>query len=478
MRSNKRTVLWLILIGVLVLALTEGVWFIEARRGARIANQAYRAAKNGDWETAYTLAGRAEAEGETDVRTEISYRKAEALLDAGDSDAAEQAFRTLGTYRDAQNRVLDCRYAKADALEKGGDLEAAKAAFAALGTHRDAPDRVKACGYKIAEQRLINGDREGAYAAFAALIPYEDAEARAKSLATALTGEADADKAMESLSGLTEADKAREAQRAGSREAMKTGRLATGQAHAVFLFSDGHVEAVGDNAFGQCDVASFQGVTAVAAGYRHTLGLKADGTVVGSGDNTFGQRDVGSWTDVKTIVCGPWDSFAIRNDGTLLHCGFNSFDLSGWTDLVSLAASETGVIGVRADGTLLCSDETGRFPDGGFCDARIGIGAAFALKTDGTMTASTAPLSDWTDVLALESSPTVLLGIRTDGTLAAHALLPCDEAFLTALSAQTDVETVSLSGTFALVLHHDGTLSGCGDVPEQIREFLDRTPSL
>ena len=472
MQSNKRTVLLLILIGVLVLALSGVFWLIETGRGARLANQAYRAAAQGDWERAYTLAGRAEAEGEADVRTELSYRKAEALLSGGDTDAAEQAFRALGAYRDAQTRVLDCRYQKADAQEQAGDLEAAKAAFSALGTHRDAQDRVKACGYAIAEQRLLNGDREGAYAAFAALIPYADSQSRAESLALALTGLTDPEQAMAELSGLTEADKAREAQRAGSREAIKNGRIATGQAHAVFLFDDGHVEAVGDNTFGQCDVSAFQSVTAVAAGYRHTLGLRSDGTVVSAGDGSFGQRDIGAWTEVKTIVCGPWDSYAIRTDGTLLHCGFNTFDLSGWTDLVSLAASETGVIGVKADGTVLCSNEAGRFMGGGFCDACVETGAAFALKTDGTV-AGAAALSDWTDVLALKCSPTVLVGICADGTLNAHALLPCDEAFLNALLAETDVESVSVSGTFALVLHHDGKLSACGKVPEQIREFID-----
>ena len=50
--------------------------------------------------------------------------------------------------------------------------------------------------------------------------------------------------------------------------------------HTVGLRADGSVVAVGDNAYGQCDVEGWENVVAIAAGDWHTVGLCRDGTVV------------------------------------------------------------------------------------------------------------------------------------------------------------------------------------------------------
>ena len=42
--------------------------------------------------------------------------------------------------------------------------------------------------------------------------------------------------------------------------------LAAGEKHVVMLHSDGSVSAVGDNSYGQCEVATWSDIVEVAAG--------------------------------------------------------------------------------------------------------------------------------------------------------------------------------------------------------------------
>jgi len=57
--------------------------------------------------------------------------------------------------------------------------------------------------------------------------------------------------------------------------------------------------AVGNTDSGQCDVADWREIVAVAAGSTHTLGLRADGTVVAAGNNEHGQCDIASWREIR-----------------------------------------------------------------------------------------------------------------------------------------------------------------------------------
>ncbi len=51
----------------------------------------------------------------------------------------------------------------------------------------------------------------------------------------------------------------------------------------------------GYNAFGQCDVDSWNNIVQVAAGQWHTVRLKSDGTVVAVGSNERGQCNTADW---------------------------------------------------------------------------------------------------------------------------------------------------------------------------------------
>lgn len=83
--------------------------------------------------------------------------------------------------------------------------------------------------------------------------------------------------------------------------------IAAGYRHTVALHSDGTVIAVGDDKYGQCQVSSWQDITAVAAGTghignSHTVGLQKNGKVVAVGWNKYQQCDVNDWLDIKAIA--------------------------------------------------------------------------------------------------------------------------------------------------------------------------------
>lgn len=179
MKSDKRIIIGIIVLGLLIPAAVTVVWFSTVNRAARYEALAEQAAQRGDWEQAAAYAAKSDSENMQELKTEIAYRSAEHLLEAGDYSAAEEAFLALGTYRDAQSRVRECRYFAAKALEDSGDDAAARDAYFALIPYADTADRYSACGYRIAERTLESGDSYEAFCAFCALIPYADSEARA-----------------------------------------------------------------------------------------------------------------------------------------------------------------------------------------------------------------------------------------------------------------------------------------------------------
>ena len=132
--------------------------------------------------------------------------------------------------------------------------------------------------------------------------------------------------------------------------------LAASTRHTVGLKADGTVVAVGDNQDGQCDVANWRDIVAIAAGADHTVGLKIDGTVVATGDNKYGKCDVANWHDIVTIAAGYDHTVGLKIDGTVVATGDNGSDqcdVEDWRDIVAIAAGNDHTVGLRSDGTLV-----------------------------------------------------------------------------------------------------------------------------
>ena len=57
------------------------------------------------------------------------YENAQALLDAGEFDQAEQAFSDLGDYKDSAEKIKEAKYLKACSILDSGDIEQASSMF-------------------------------------------------------------------------------------------------------------------------------------------------------------------------------------------------------------------------------------------------------------------------------------------------------------------------------------------------------------
>jgi alpha-tubulin suppressor-like RCC1 family protein len=122
--------------------------------------------------------------------------------------------------------------------------------------------------------------------------------------------------------------------------------IAAGNAHSLFLKSDGSLWGMGFNEFGQLGDSTFNNtdlpemivcsnVTAIAAGGLHSLFLKSDGSLWGMGWNQYGQLGDGTFNntnlpeqivagDVRAIAAGSDYSFFLKSIGSLWAMGGNT----------------------------------------------------------------------------------------------------------------------------------------------------------
>ncbi len=116
-----------------------------------------------------------------------------------------------------------------------------------------------------------------------------------------------------------------------------------GNGHTVGLRKDGHVVAVGDNKYGQCNVDEWEGIKAISAGDCHTVGLRENGTVVavgGSGNsmpkNHKSACKVDDWEGIVSISAGTGYTIGLTSEGEVLAVGIDDENkrsgISLWND--------------------------------------------------------------------------------------------------------------------------------------------------
>lgn len=458
-KQNRLPILGMFLTTALVLGVLCALLWWSRHRGEVYARRAMAAAAEGEWALAESWGRKAENAEAEGVLNEIAAQRADALFEAGDYEAARALYTELGDAR----QIMACTYCQAEALEAAGELAAARDGYLSAAGYEDALTRADRCRYALAQAAQAAGDLQAAFDGFLALGDFMDAPQQAQALAMALTGQTDEETALLYAQGYTPEVLSLQEQLQQQRESLQSRRLAAGRGHAVFLTEAGAVKAAGDNGFGQCDVGGWTQVVAVAAGYAHTLGLTADGRVLAAGNNEYGQCDTALWQDVVEILCGPWDSYGLTRDGTLLHTGYRDLSaLSGWTGVQHVASGDGVLFGLRENGSLLSSlpDQAQTWPDA--VDLAAAGHAPVGLKRDGTLLSAGMDLSQWTEVVAIDSSAALLLGLKLDGTLLAEPLLPTDASLLLALSREQGVVGLSAAGTWVLLLHEDGSLSAPG----------------
>ena len=104
-----------------------------------------------------------------------------------------------------------------------------------------------------------------------------------------------------------------------------------GKGHTVGLTKDGHVVAVGDDNYHQCEVSNWENIIDVAAGDWYTVGLTEDGKVLITGKNEAGekyieQEKIDSWVDIESVAAGYGQTLVLKNDGSVDAMGFEDYD--------------------------------------------------------------------------------------------------------------------------------------------------------
>ncbi len=378
----------------------EEEWLrIEAEERA-VSEQIEAAIAAGELERAATLLDDRDPVRAKELRNELAYREAEAMLEVGNIVEAQARFQMIEGYRDAAARAKDLSdqlsYASILARFTGRNYDETIASLKALGTPAakqeadrlsllqaqefsaariEASNRISAglwhsagCSRSGApwakgDMRITapSGNIERVVSGFACAFGLQDGHVIAWN---ETFGAPDAIAAFTDVTdlsaGLTHALFLHENGSVTGIGANVCGRtnvqrwnhitaVAAGLWHSVGLTKSGHVVACGSNAKKQCDVSDWDGILAVSVGLWHTVGLKADGTVVACGDNTYHQCDVTDWTDIVAIDCGACFTIGVKIDGTVVACGDNSAgqcNVSNWVNVAAIAAGAYHTIGL------------------------------------------------------------------------------------------------------------------------------------
>ena len=416
----------------------------------------------GDLDLARDRADRLDEDARRELLSACDLAEARQLMEAGEYPAARERFLALGNYGDAAELAGECAMLEAERLLSAGEADAAAELFRSLGGFRDAAARGDAAAYAAAEA-LADADPRESIRRFLALGNYADARERAVDLARAVTGEPDGERALALAEDLSSEEIALREELKACRDGLPRGIVDVGFSHTVGLRPDGTVLACGDDGFGQCGVAAWRDVTAVAAGAYHTVGLRADGTVLAAGRNTEHQCDVDGWTDIVQIAAADYATFGLRSDGTVVCCGFNDYYmLPGWTGVTFITGGSHNLGALRGDGEALSSHVSSRWDESEkLVDLAVNTAVAVGLRPDGTVTAIGADTSNWTDVTAVSAGSTCVLGLRKGGTVCSFFFREGDELDTASL---TEVAALAAGGTHSAFVHRDGSVTVLGDV--------------
>lgn len=245
---------------------------------------------------------------------------------------------------------------------------------------------------------------------------------------------------------------------------------AAGATHTAAVRGDGSVIAVGYTGDGQCSVAKWRDVIAVAADAGHTVGLKADGTVVAVGKNDHGQCNVAGWTDIVSIAVGAAYTLGVRSDGTVAAAGKNDHgqcSVAGWSEIVAVAADVYRTIGLKSDGTVVVAGWTATLYRSKAVSWRDIVAIASSsrhtvgLKEDGTVTVIGGEgITDWTDIVSVAAGTSHTVGLKADGAVVAAGDNSCGQCDV---SDWRDIIAIAAGARHTVGLRVDGTVVATGD---------------
>ncbi len=435
----------------------------------------------------------------------IRMDRAQRLMDAGAFEEAQALLAELSITDPADERVAACIYGRAMERREQGAYEDAMDLLSSILSYHDAAEQRRRCEKELAQIAFQAGDRDTAlsYArrnpqdegmqaiAFfyrlqdaRDLVASDDPEAGLSLLRQMWQAGEDVEADLllalrrcypELYEGVDDDFLRRELQHMDAAllaeknrwlEAFHTiprGVLAVGNEHTVLLREDGTVLAAGDDSFGQCDVAGWTDVVAVAAGAYHTLGLRADGTVLSTGDDRYGQCGVGDIRGAVEIAAHGFDTVVRCGDGTILSLGAHDYAAlaADWNEISALSLGGYALLGLSKTGVALSTEPS--FLTDAFRSLVAIDGAntyAAGLTEEGRVVTSNLWQPDWEGVVAISAAATGIMGLREDGTVCFCLHEAGDYG---PLLERTDVIAIAFSGRHAAALLKDGTLLVAGD---------------
>lgn len=335
---------------------------------------------------------------------ERKYRAADALLAANERELAIAAFRDLGEYKDAFQRVEDIQYdwyMEAEALLAAGDSRRAAASFGGLEDYADARQRSMALWDDIVSPKLITAGgwfTAGIHINGTAEAIGSNAEKQCnigtwydlKSISAGWAHTAGL-----RLDGTVITAGYNGDGRGETGQWKDIVDLSLGQWHTVGLKSNGRVIAIGCDNDGRTDTAEWKDIIGISAGRHHTIGMRADNTAIAVGNNAYGQCDLGRWRDLTDVAAGGDHSVGLRIDGTVVAAGCmddGQCDVGSWEDITAIAAGYYHTVGLKADGTVVATG----FNEYGQCN-----------------------VSEWKDIVAIAAGGWHTVGLKADGTVVA-----------------------------------------------------------
>lgn len=244
-----------------------------------------------------------------------------------------------------------------------------------------------------------------------------------------------------------------------------------GADHTVILYSDGTVDAIGRNQYGQCDVHDWENVIQISTLRNHTVGLKADGTVYAAGNNSDGQCDVDSWTDIIAISAGDHHTVGVKSDGTVVTAGKNQSgecDLDDWTDIVAVGTAFTNTFGLCSDGTVIAAGSYTNGKIAGWTDIEqisvsdshiVGLCPDGTVKAAGSNNHKQCKVSDWKDIVQVSAGCAYTVGLKEDGTILVQGI---DDVGQHDAKKWKNVEYIATGLEHTIGIKKDGTFLAVG----------------
>lgn len=254
---------------------------------------------------------------------------------------------------------------------------------------------------------------------------------------------------------------------------------AAGSNHSVILYSDGTVEAAGENNYGQIDVHGWGGIKFIAAAYDTTAGVTSTGKVKLAG-KLASQFNVLSWDNIVFVSLSENTIVAVNANGSVFALGDNTYQQ------ITLATATVGgrVIksaAVSSSHILLLDSQGAAYAYGNNANGQVsalasknwkdvvkvaaGNGFSIALRKTGELyyagktSFDLSPLGNWTDIIDISISEGHIAGLKADGTVLALG----DNAYLQSnTDSLENIALIAAGGKHTLAVSFDGAVGGRG----------------